>query len=191
MKAGGLAAMLYDLLRVDLGDWHPRQIVKTDALAEQQEESLSPLDAWWVDVLHNGELVGSTEGWPDRAVSNNYEEDIEETESDGFGGKRTRVRRIRREGFYNSARASSPKLRGVTDHAIGRYLRSKGAESIWVKRRRGWQFPSLADCRDEWCKTYPKTDWSGDDVSKWQLRAEWWEGTSSAQKTEDEDEPAY
>jgi hypothetical protein len=183
MKAGGLAAMLYDLLRIDLGDWHPRQIVKTDALTEQQDESLSPLDAWWVDVLHNGELVGSIKDSPDRAVSGSYEEDIEEEEKIPFGGTRIRVRRIRREGLYNSARASSPKLRGVTDHAIGRYLRSKGAMPNRVKRRRGWQFPPLWQCRDQWCKTYPETDWSDDGVSEWQKRAEWQE------KIEDEDAP--
>jgi hypothetical protein len=48
MQNGGYEAMLFELLHVDLGDWHPRQIVHTAALAEQQEESLSPLDAWWL-----------------------------------------------------------------------------------------------------------------------------------------------
>jgi hypothetical protein len=173
MKAGGLGAMLYDLLRMDLGDWHPRQIVKTAALAEQQDESLSALDAWWVEILHTGELVGSIKDEPNRAVSNNYEEDIEEMESNGFGGTRIRKRRVRREGLFDSARASSPKLRAVTDHAIGRYLKTKGAERDKPKQRRGWRFPLLSQCRDKWCETYPETDWSGDEVDEWQTRAEW------------------
>ena len=44
MRSGGYQAMLFDLLERDLRDWHPRQIVHTAALAEQQDESLSPLD---------------------------------------------------------------------------------------------------------------------------------------------------
>src|SRR5262249_4480997 len=46
LRDGGYEAMLYDLLQMDLGDWHPRRIVRTAALAEQQEESLDPFDEW-------------------------------------------------------------------------------------------------------------------------------------------------
>jgi hypothetical protein len=38
---GGLEAMLYDLKRWNLGDWHPRQVYQTDALREQKGQSLS------------------------------------------------------------------------------------------------------------------------------------------------------
>src|SRR5262249_10735313 len=41
LNDGGLEAMLFDLLQLGLGDWHPRQIVRTAALAAQQAESLS------------------------------------------------------------------------------------------------------------------------------------------------------
>jgi hypothetical protein len=51
LKTGGYEAMLFDLLERDLGDWHPRQIVRTAALAWQQEKSLSPLDTWWFELL--------------------------------------------------------------------------------------------------------------------------------------------
>jgi hypothetical protein len=56
---GGREAMLYDLLNHDLGDWHPRQIYETDALREQKEQSLSPLEEWFVEVLQDGELPGA------------------------------------------------------------------------------------------------------------------------------------
>jgi hypothetical protein len=39
-KNGGLEAMLYDLLNLDLKGWHPRKLVKTDALRDQQLSSL-------------------------------------------------------------------------------------------------------------------------------------------------------
>jgi hypothetical protein len=36
IKAGGAAAMLWDLLKLDLGNWHPRKVPRTKALLEQK-----------------------------------------------------------------------------------------------------------------------------------------------------------
>src|SRR5262249_14908050 len=59
MESGGIAAMMHDLLAMDLRGWHPRKDVpKTEALREQQERSLSPEEHWWLSLLHNGELPG-------------------------------------------------------------------------------------------------------------------------------------
>ena len=135
MKAGGFAAMLYDLLRMDLGDWHPRQIVRTAALADQQEQSLSALDLWWLNVLQTGVLVGADADAPHKAVSNDY--DVEFSDN-GF----SKFKRVR--GLFDAARASSPRLRSESDHAIGKYIREHaGATDAWPRRRRGWQFPPL------------------------------------------------
>lgn len=52
MEAGGLAAMLFDLLEMDLGDWHPRwHIPATKALAHQQRENLAGIEAVVFDLL--------------------------------------------------------------------------------------------------------------------------------------------
>jgi hypothetical protein len=166
---GGYGAMLYDLLKFDLGDWHPREIVRTAALAEQQVQSLSALDEWWVEVLHTGVLVGSIPYEPHRAVSNHYEEEI--SESDGYGVKRTRIRR--REGLYDAARASSPRLRSISDNAIGHYLTNKvGAERDRPRQRRGWEFPPLATCRDRWAENFPDTEWRDQGITGWQAEPE-------------------
>ena len=101
---GGYGAMLYDLVQFDLGNWHPREIVRTAALAEQQVQSLSVLDEWWLEILHTGVLVGSRIGEPHQAVSNEYDEEIED--KDGYGVTRIRIRR--RKGLFDAARASSP-----------------------------------------------------------------------------------
>jgi Family of unknown function (DUF5906) len=164
LESGGYAAMLFDLLAMELGDWHPRQIVRTTALVKQQLQSLSALDEWWLEVLHTGVLVGALKDEPNRAVSNDYNEEF--TESTAF----TKITRVRRhKGLFDAARASSPRLRSVSDHAIGHFLKDKGAERDWPKRRRGWAL--LADCRDKWVKSYPETVWrrDGDDeaVTKW------------------------
>jgi bifunctional DNA primase/polymerase-like protein/uncharacterized protein DUF5906/primase-like protein len=51
---GGLGAMLYDLLRMDLGDWHPRYVPQTKALQTQKAHSLPPLVEWWEGWLQEG-----------------------------------------------------------------------------------------------------------------------------------------
>ena len=79
MGNGGLEAMLFDLLARPLGDWHPRQVVRTATLGQQQEESLAPLDAWWFELLQTGVLTGAR-GVPYQAISNAFEEEIEEEE---------------------------------------------------------------------------------------------------------------
>src|SRR5262249_35092084 len=84
MQEGGYAAMLYDLLHHDLGDWHPRRIVRTRALAKQQEESLSALDAWWLELLQTGVLAGTDELAPEKATSNKYEKEITERSGGGY-----------------------------------------------------------------------------------------------------------
>jgi hypothetical protein len=160
---GGYEAMLFDLLHMDLGNWHPRQIIRTEALAEQQAESLSALDTWWLELLQTGVLAGADDLNPDRATSNRYEDEI--TERDDFGKERTRT--IWREGLYDQARRISPKLKGTSDAALGRYFTKQGCRGndVWVHRRRGWQFPPLADCRKRWNERYPDTTW--DDTKDW------------------------
>jgi hypothetical protein len=56
IEGGGAAAMLHELRGMELGDWHPRQICRTDALRRQQEMSLLPLDQWMLGLLVDGEL---------------------------------------------------------------------------------------------------------------------------------------
>jgi Family of unknown function (DUF5906) len=170
MREGGYEAMLFDLLARDLGDWHPRDIVRTEALVGQQEESLSPFDAWWFELLQTGILSGADDDHPDRALSNAYEEE-EDLGSDVWGG--TRMRMVKREGLYDQARRVSPKLKGATDAALGRYLSDKdrGCTRIEIRRRqrktRGWQFPPLAECRARWLERFPGTQWHDLDLEDW------------------------
>jgi hypothetical protein len=108
LRSGGYEAMLLDLLERDLGNWHPRDIVRTAALAVQQEQSLAPFDAWWFEMLQAGVVTGADVVHPDRAVSNRYKEEIEES-TGSYGGKRTRT--VWHNGLYDQASASPPSLR--------------------------------------------------------------------------------
>jgi hypothetical protein len=162
LENGGYGAMLFDLLRRDLEDWHPRRIPRTQALLDQQSTSLDPFDAWWVELLKIGTLWGANPGMPHTAVSNSYDEEV--TNESGY------TRTVRRRCLYDQARAISPRLKGASDHALGRYLKDRGCDNRpRVLRRHGWTFPSLDQCRKEWEARFPGWVWDGDD----ELVAEW------------------
>lgn len=163
MKAGGYAAMLYDLLHRDLTNWHPRDIVRTAELARQQEESLNPLDEWWFELLQTGVLSGAHSDDPSAAVSNRYEDKVQEI--DEYVNKRTRF--VWRDGLYDQARRVSPRLKGMSDHKLGSYLNDQGCTNARPSRRRGWQFPPLIDCRKRWLERFPDTVWHDANIEEW------------------------
>jgi hypothetical protein len=165
MRSGGLEAMLFDLLDYNLGDWHPRQIVSTKALAAQQQESLSPLDQWWLELLQMGVLQGNNELTPDKAIVNRYEHVIIERGS--FGTEHKRI--VLRDGLFDQARRISPKLKNVSDTALGTYLRmpERGCIRTWSRGHRAWQFPPLQVCRKRWMERFPETVWQDPTTTEW------------------------
>jgi hypothetical protein len=54
MKAGGLAAMIHDMLHQDISAFEVRDIPHTDALDDQKRHSLDSLDKWLLAVLERG-----------------------------------------------------------------------------------------------------------------------------------------
>ncbi len=164
MDAGGYGAMLHDLLRHDLGDWHPRRIPRTEALVEQQSRGLGPEDAWWCELLQTGVLWGSNPRRPDTAVSNAWEE-----EKEAFSG----ARMVKRKGLYDQAREMSPRLKGYSDHMLGRVLTEHGCSNEHkVMRRRGWHFPSLKAARTAWEIRFPGWKWRLPELNDWHREAE-------------------
>jgi hypothetical protein len=64
MENGGLAAMVYDMLRRDLAGFDVRNFPLTSALADQKTHSLDSLHRWWLAVLQRGFLYQSRHGTP-------------------------------------------------------------------------------------------------------------------------------
>jgi len=63
IAGGGLAAMLHDLLKMDLGRWHPRfDIPKTQALRTQVQHSEDPMRGLFRELLFLGQLPGLEAG---------------------------------------------------------------------------------------------------------------------------------
>ena len=136
MKNGGLAAMMHDMLNMDLGDWHPRyDVPKTSALLHQKELSLSAEDQWWFQILLNGTL-------PRQHGDNN-------------------PRRARSRDLFDAARKTVPGLRFYSDHLLGKALDQRGCLScrIGVPRSVGWEFPNLSEARKKWDTQMPGTVW--------------------------------
>jgi hypothetical protein len=177
LDGGGYAAMLFELLHHDLGDWHPRRIPANCGLLDQQARSLSALDAWWLELLESGRLWGCDPSNPERAVSNSYDKEV---------GNAFHSRIVKQAGLFDQARALVPQLRQhTTDTELGRYLGVQGCSNTKkVMRRQGWTFPELADCRAKWIERFPGWKWRNADLTEWQA-----EEADDAPETAPEAEP--
>lgn len=140
MKNGGLAAMLHDLLALDLKDWHPRKIVRTAALVEQKARSLDPLHEWWESVLQSGVLPGVP---------------------DVTGSVPALV-------VFEYARREVPRLKDASDTRLGRFLRVMGCEGIHRKTGSFWRFPHVIDARKMWEDKFGQWHWR-DKLADWQV----------------------
>lgn len=163
LEDGGYSAMLYDLLHRDLGGFHPRKLPECNDLTSQQALSLSPLDAWWVELLEIGTLTGCDPDEPNRAISNRYEVTIKSTDG-GFD------RHVTRPGLYDQARTVEPRLRHMSEHKFGEFLKKRDCTNDRkVLRRRGWTFPELHVCRKAWECRFPNWKWRNPDLTEWQV----------------------
>jgi hypothetical protein len=164
MDKDGCAAMLFDLLNLDLGDWHPRRIPSDCGLADQQERSLSDLDAWWLELLECGTLAGCDPKHPEAARWGDYDEKIK---SDDGGHDR----HVKRPGLFTQARSIVPRLRShTTGSALQKHLKAQhciSREKVRVLRKSGWEFPPLADCRAAWERRFPGKQWRDPTITEW------------------------
>jgi hypothetical protein len=119
---GGVEAMLFDLLRMNLGGWKPKFIYQTQALLEQKQHSLHGLDAWIEAILQGGTLpnVYSTK-YPNRCLSEHLSASAQTYDR-----------------YTNPSRVAD-KLKELFH-----------VEHFNNQKSRGWIFPSLTVCRKLW-----------------------------------------
>jgi hypothetical protein len=123
IKGGGAAAMLYDLLKLDLGNWHPRKVPQTKALLEQKMLSLGGLEQWWVAMLNVGELPQ-----PDKK----------------------NPRRVRSELLLEAAQNYSQRNKYLNETELGTFMGKMGCKHHSDGKRWGWIFPPLPEAREDW-----------------------------------------
>jgi hypothetical protein len=131
IEADGPAAMLYELQRMDLGDWHPRQVYKTAALRQQQEMSLGHLEEWLLTLLEDGALPLTPPGKPWACGPT---------------------------GLINDAKQKVPRLRDLSFNALATFLKEWGCTKAGGVDRH-WRFPSLPEIRAAWDQRYAPRDW--------------------------------
>ena len=129
---GGAAAMLYDLQRMDLGDWHPREVYRTEALRQQQEMSLQPLDEWMLGLLEDGALPGTQ---PDRPRDANPTI------------------------LLQDARSKVQRLHDLGKMKLADYLKKQWQCTPHGGAVRGYNFPPLAEMRSIWDKRFGQREW--------------------------------
>ena len=150
MEGGGDAAMVHDLMTWDLSGFEVRDIPNTKALAQQKTLSLKGPVAWLRDALSEGEIDGGPMGatpwtthepfWISR-----------KTAYDAFVAHSKRNGEHHPEGpevFWKRIRGTLPSLKDQSRRI------NKGPAI------QGRLFPSLADARKVWDKTFRiETDW--------------------------------
>jgi hypothetical protein len=146
---GGAEALLYELGRMDFGDWHPRHIpeslLRGSALQEQQSHNLPAWEQWYLMLLHNGALPEAPPKRRNSAFTNPLLQSAQKT-----------VARLRWE---------------ATEVALRNFLLDQGRLGVVCTKYRtsaanGWSFPTLAECRAAWEKLYGPVKWDND-VDDW------------------------
>jgi hypothetical protein len=167
---GGYEALLYHFLHeVDLTDFNVRDVPKTEGLMKQRTHSLSPLDAWWCELLESGTLEGCDPCYPNKAVSNAYQKEVEVENENGVISKRF----FKQNGLFDQAKSIEPRLRNhFTEHRLGGLLRQHGCVPSRPLRHHGWTFPALLVCRAKWEERFPNWPWRNTGLTKWQAEEE-------------------
>jgi len=139
IESGGASAMLHDLLNVDLGGWHPREIVQTEGLRTQKELSLDPLQAWWLDVVESGYM-------PVKPMAG----------ADGY---------IPFAGIYEKAKDEIGGHK-ISRKSVGNFLKKLKINKKHINNVRHLKLPTLKEAR-LWFETHHgKRDW-GDNLQDW------------------------
>lgn len=132
LREGGLAAMLHDLMQVDLKDWHPRRIPNTEALRQQKARSMSLQESWWESLLQEGCIPAAPKDTPDIAMAH-Y--------------------------LMNHARDFAPRLKDLSSAALGRFLAEHGCIKLHRATGNAWRFPELPQARAAWERRYNGWRW--------------------------------
>ena len=139
---GGLEAMMYDLLRVDLRGWHPRFVPQTQALQEQKFRTFDTRYEWFENMLSEGILRGSL---PDLPM-------------------------VSAQALYNDFIDNSPGNKHCSKAAFGNFLREQGCIKLHGAQGNRWRFRTLKEHREHWVQRFGAWTWSDPAVVDWQTK---------------------
>jgi hypothetical protein len=150
MRDGGSAAMLHDLMRVDLAAVDLRHAPVTDALREQKLHSLSPEDEWWYEKLYNGRLLNDDAGWKVEVLCDGLVEDFGRALKLSNSSGRSSATRLGM--FLKKVLPPGYPRRTQRDHSLPADIVQKlgdkaGTYASKTPRKRYWGLPDLAESR--------------------------------------------
>jgi Family of unknown function (DUF5906) len=154
---GGYAALLYHLLHeVDITGFNPHKAIRTEALAEQQSQSLRGVDAMWFECLYRGELPG-------------FEDDA------GYYVQSERIltwgKLQHRRDWTEITAEQLGLLLGINPRGVSSgmgFEKTKVTPVRERKRVRVWKIPELPEARKLWDEKRFKVSWTGED-DEWQF----------------------
>jgi hypothetical protein len=162
MNEGGRESLLHFLMTMDLSDYEVREIPQTDALRDQKQQSLTPQEEWWLDVLQSGIIPGMVENLT-------VKPDIGDLTPEQRNRFRRSIGTYDRPGLFDLMRQAAPSLK-ASNPALGRFMRKQGCESGFIQpgitTARGWIFPDLTEARASWIKRYGD-GWAFDERAAW------------------------
>lgn len=132
MSNGGLEALMYHLLNVDLGPIDVARIPNTDALEDNKRRSADPLVRWAVGQLENGSQLKDSDEWLIHIRCGELWEDFKTATKD--------------ERHYSPARAHENEFAKMYRKLLPNIVRVKIFDSHSQKRCWAWQFPLLDTC---------------------------------------------
>jgi hypothetical protein len=143
--------MMWDLMRMNLGNWHPREIPESllqgKALREQQHLTLPPWEQWYFMLLHTGRLPGAIAKRPNVARTLALVENAQKL-----------IPRLKFE-------ASVYTVRSFLLDAKRTGLPCKKFEGSQFN---GWEFQPLRECRQAWERLYGPQLWDAE-VEEWRV----------------------
>jgi hypothetical protein len=164
MKGDGRAAMLHDLLELDLKEFDVRNVPQTTALREQKIHGLKPFETWFYDRLMDGRLTDQHIKWvsvvPTEDVYRSYAAaagTIGARHHSGVTQLGMSLRKILPAGYPKKSRPlmEVPRPNG---------------EGLVRRRVTCWTFPSLGLCRKHFNElTRTEHDWPKDDEEENEL----------------------
>jgi hypothetical protein len=158
---GGIAAMMHELMNMDLGDFHPRQDVpKTAALNEQAQFSEDPVQMVLRRCLEIGTLPGTNQIYNDNVANIvAYPHLKEYIDRQAFGRSITSTK-------IGRTLASVRGVRKLNDHVMQIDVKEdeNGEKTPVYKRVTAYEFPPLDEVRTSFD---PNADWPK--VDEWRF----------------------
>jgi len=129
---GGLEAMLYDLINMDISDFEVRDVPKSEGLIKQKILSLESVHTWWLQKLQDGELLPG-QGWNNVGTRELYDDYVDSAKKQG-------------NRWPGSPTSFGIELQKVLPRGWPKKDRSS-KKDIFGKRPNVYEFPSLKKCR--------------------------------------------